>query len=238
MFLYLHHQRLDQSQQNQLLSWKDNFDIEFDQWNLCHYVSSDLGILALEQPEKFAQLALDTKKITTSQGEINFLYSYKNVKDSGWPEISSLQEYNNLPESIKNEVETQHHIIHNKNQNEIVNYVKLPQALAEVLPQDHQNFLKRYQATYDNSMQEIQQMTADGILINNPPIKKQTLAEKKHIIKNYNYLLEVYNQWILVNPEIGSPLDSLVLEQFAQVEQDRWNPAKTKTALSVQQKND
>jgi hypothetical protein len=81
-------------------------------------------------------------------------------------------------------------------------------------------------------------MTEDGILVNNPPIKKQTLPEKKHIIKNYNHLLEVYNQWILANPEIGSPLDSLVLEQFAQVEQDRWNPAKTKTALSVQQKND
>ena len=226
-------------QQNQLLSWKDNFDIEFDQWNLCHYVSSDLGILALDQPEKFAQMALDTKKITTSQGEINFLNSYKNVRDSSWPEISSLQEYNNLPESIKNEVEKQHHIIHNKkNENEIVNYVKLPQALAEVLPQDHQNFLKIYQATYDNSMQKIQQMTADGILIGHPPIKKQTLAEKKHIIKNYNYLLEVYNQWILANPEIGSPLDSSVLENFAKVEQDRWNPSKTKTALSVQQKND
>jgi|688.fasta_scaffold173450_2 hypothetical protein len=226
------------AQQNQLLSWKDNFDIEFDQWNLCHYVSSDLGILALEQPEKFAKLALDTKEITISQGDWDFLNSYKNVRHSGWPEISSLQEYNNLPESIKNEVETKYHIKHNKNQNEIVSYIKLPQPLAELLPQDHQNFLKRYQATYNNSMQKIQQMTEDGILVNNPPIKKQTLAEKKHIIKNYNHLLEVYNQWILANPEIGSPLDSLVLEQFAQVEQDRWNPAKTKTALSVQQKND
>lgn len=224
------------AQQTQLLSWKDNFDIGFDQWNMYHYASSDLGTLALNQPEQFAQLAHDTKKISVSQGEWEFLTSYNNVRDPSWPSISSLEEYTNLPEHIRNEVEKQHRVMLDTNKNEIVNHVQLSQSLSELLPDDHKNFLQQHQDSYNNTMDKIGQMINNGIMINHPPIKKQTLAEKKHIVKNYDHLLAVYNQWITANPDMGSPLDSAVLNEFAQAEQDRWDPAKTKTALSVPQK--
>jgi hypothetical protein len=67
-------------------------------------------------------------------------------------------------------------------------------------------------------------MVESGILVSPPPIKKQTLAEKKHIIKNYNHLLKVYNKCILANPEMGLPLDSSTLDHFAQLERNHWNP--------------
>ena len=54
---------------------------------------------------------------------------------------------------------------------------------------------------------------------------------KKHIIKNYNYLLTVYNQWITLNPDIGLPLEESTLDQVAQAERDRWNPVRSDVAL-------
>jgi hypothetical protein len=74
-------------------------------------------------------------------------------------------------------------------------------------------------------------MVETGIIISPPPVKKQTLAEKKHIIKNYNYLLTVYNQWIVLNSDIGLPLEESTLDQFAQAERDRWNPVRSDVAL-------
>ena len=74
-------------------------------------------------------------------------------------------------------------------------------------------------------------MVETGVIISPPPVKKQTLAEKKHIIKNYNYLLTVYNQWITLNPDIGRPLKESTLDQVAQAERDRWNPVRSDVAL-------
>jgi hypothetical protein len=85
---------------------------------------------------------------------------------------------------------------------------------------------------------KINQMIQSGVLVSAPPIKKQTLAEKKHIIKNYSYLLEIYNQWIESNPELGNPITESTLDKFAQIELDRWNPASSTTQLSVDSDTD
>jgi hypothetical protein len=74
-------------------------------------------------------------------------------------------------------------------------------------------------------------MIATGVIIYPPPDKKKTLAEKKHIIKNYSHLLEVYNKWMVLNPDIGLPLEELTLDQFAQAERDHWNPVSSSVAL-------
>jgi hypothetical protein len=173
------------AQQQQLLTWKDNFDIEFDTWNCYHYAASDIGTLALDQPEKFAQLT--------------------NSSISG------------LIESSAAETEKQYEIS-KFNQN-------VGQSLLNLLPAPHLEFLNQNKITYDNSVDKIRNMVKTGILVSPPPIKKQTLAEKKHIINNYNHLLEIYNQWIVLNPDMGLPLSTATLDQFAQAERDRWNPS-------------
>jgi hypothetical protein len=211
------------SQQTKLLSWKDNFDIDFDTWNQCHYVPSDLGTLALDQPEKFVQLSDHTKIEKINTDDRLFLAEYQNIADPSWPAISTVEEYKNLPEQIRNEVEQKHNLV-------------LPtatdlQSLSELLPVAHQDFLKQHQPKYQNALIDISKMVATGVLLSPPPIKKQTLAEKKHIIKNYSHLLEVYNKWIRSNPDIGLPLEESTLDQFAQAERDRWLPVSSGVTL-------
>jgi hypothetical protein len=181
------------SQQQSLLTWKDNFDIDFGTWNRYHYVASDLGTLALDQPEKFAQLT-------------NSLIS-------------------GLIESTPSANTAKQHEISNFNQS-------ASSSLLNLLPATHLEFLNQNKVTYSNSVNKIANMVKTGLLVSPPPIKKQTLAEKKHIIKNYNHLLEVYNQWIVLNPDMGLPLEESTLDQFAQAERDQWNPASSSVVLS------
>jgi hypothetical protein len=187
------------SQQQQLLSWKTNFDIEFNTWNRYHYAVSDLGTLALDQPEIFSQLTNNS--------------------------VSNL-----IESTVLQPTEKQFEIL---NTNQVTG-----SSLLELLPATHLEFINQNKTTYNNSVDKIENMVRTGILVTPPPIKKQTLSEKKHIIKNYSYLLEVYNKWILLNPDMGLPLEESTLDKFAQAERDRWNPASSGVVLSVEQTSD
>jgi hypothetical protein len=217
------------------LTWSDKFDQDFDTWNQCHYLDSDLGTLALDRPEIFRELTSATV-LAKSEAEIRFLIEYETVADPSWPKIESVEQYQSLPDSIKTEVEQMHALsvppvssrqlsVHKKD-------------ITDLLPVAHQQFLTEHKHTYQTAMVKINNLVDSGVLVSPPPIKKQTLAEKKHMIRNYDHLLAVYNQWILSNPEVGLPLDSSTLDQFADLERARWTPGRSKTALTVEQKPD
>jgi pentatricopeptide repeat protein len=70
--------------------------MDFDQWNLCRYLGSDLGTLALDQPEKFKLLADYATSTKISHSEIEFVKAYHQVSDPSWPKISTIKEYKNL----------------------------------------------------------------------------------------------------------------------------------------------
>jgi hypothetical protein len=212
------------SQQQKQLTWQDKFDMSFDTWNRCHHVSSDLGTLALDSPEVFAQLS--DKSAITSSTELNFLLDYQRVAGAGWPTVKSAADYRALPTEIQTEVEQVHQLT-------------LPASFTSpntcsvpnLLPENYQEFLNQHNQNYQSAMVKIDSLVDSGVLVSSPPIKKQTLAEKKHIIRNYNHLLEVYNQWISLNPDIGVPLESTTLDQFAQAERTRWNPVSSVVEL-------
>jgi hypothetical protein len=68
-------------------------------------------------------------------------------------------------------------------------------------------------------------MVKQQLMISPPPMKKQTLAEKKYIIKNFEQCLSVYNHWIDMNPSIGNPVDANAMSAMADLEQQRWKPS-------------
>lgn len=177
----------------QKITWKDNFGISFDNWNMYRYLCSDLGTLALTQPEKFSQLTYKSNEIDYSS-EVKSNYDL--VKKSS------------------------------------------SQALIQLLPEKHQNFISQHSALCNASMNDIGTMIEHGIVVSPPPIKKQTLAEKKHMIQNFHSLLNVYNQWIEQNPELGNPLDHTTLDKFADIESNQWDPAKSSIAISVESEPD
>lgn len=157
------------SAQKEKITWKKNFGISFDDWNRCHYLSSDIGSLALDHKEKFNLLLSAPKS-----------------------ESRSLQVSN--------------------------------RDLLELLPSEHKQFLRSNLKAFVDVKQSITRMTELGILINTLPIKKQTLREKMHIVKNLDQCIDAYNLFVDKNPSIGDPVTKQDLAESALEEKSRWLP--------------
>jgi hypothetical protein len=82
--------------------------------------------------------------------------------------------------------------------------------------------LEPYKPGYALAQKTINQMIELGIMINGPPIKKQTLTEKRKIIKNFDALVEVYNKWASCNTDIASPMTDQTFEDCTQTEDQFW----------------
>jgi hypothetical protein len=156
--------------QDKKISWKDTYDIEFSEWNRCHYYASNIGSLALENKQVFDDIKL-----------------LSNNDKSG----------NSLATANR----------------QIINQ----------LPQDQQIFIKQHAANYSNAQKSIERMRELGILVSTVPIKKQTLIEKKYMIKNFDQLLDFYNIWVSKNPNIADPIPKESLPELIEQEKKIWN---------------
>ena len=159
--------------QKKLNSWQDTFGQEFNDWNRCHFMMADIGILALEGRQDEKLLLSGPDESTTALSLISNTQS-KNI------------------------------IAH--------------------LPEAHQEFLKNNAMQYIQARDSIEKMRALGILTTTVPMKKQTLAEKRHIIKNFNQCVEVYNIWAEANSDIAKPVELDQLQQKAVDERNFWKP--------------
>jgi hypothetical protein len=95
--------------------------------------------------------------------------------------------------------------------------------LINYLPDDRKDFLKYYANDYIKVNQSITRMNELGILVGGIPIKKQTLAEKKFIIKNFDHCVDIYNEWALHNCNIAKPIDSEKIALAYENENTIWN---------------
>lgn len=163
--------------QSQRITWKQNFDIEFEHWNRCQYYSSDLG--ALVHTKNNIVLLGDTSDAT--QVDHNA--------------VTLLQ--NNLPVT-------------------------------------HQQFLKQHSKQFHDVNQSIDTMQQLGILPTKVPIKKQTLKEKLHMIRNLDQCVDVFNAWTERNPSIDKPVTVDSLRDQAQMEySQQWDSAGLLAATST-----
>lgn len=212
--------------QTQLISWQQQYGIDFNTWNLCHYLKGDIGSIALDHSSEFLKIPYSSStqinSVSDSESETQFLIHYRTIADKSWPTICSIDDYKNLPQHIRDEAEQQFGLQIQKNSSTTI--TTLEQTFENFLPNEHKDFLNQYEQSYSNTNRAISAMVKQKIMINPPPIKKQTLAEKKYIVKNFEQCLSVYNQWIEMNPTVGNPVESEVMESFAEAERKCWKP--------------
>jgi hypothetical protein len=148
------------------------------------------------------------------------------VSDPTWPQIQTLEDYKNLPQHIRQEVEEVFKFsvpsTNTANTDSMITVLK--QSIENVLPSEHKDFLNHHAKSYSSTNCAISDMVEKKIMISPPPIKKQTLAEKKYIVKNFEQCLEVYNQWIEMNPTVGNPVEMDLMDSFAATERNNWKP--------------
>jgi hypothetical protein len=217
--------------QQKQVTWNDVYGIDFSTWNRCHFFTSNIETLAIDSNNQ--QLAL-THTIQEQDNKLNFLQEYFNsavckdyqkVSGSSWPRINSIAEFENLPSEIKNECVNIHGLKHYKE------YQSLKTSVA-CLPTAQIDFLENHFKKYSSASQSIDKMMDLGILPTPIPIKKQTLAAKKFMIKNFDQCVEIYNDWIASNPEIGSPINESKITQQITKEKEQWAATTGQDLLS------
>jgi hypothetical protein len=174
------------------ITWQDVFNIDFANWNRCHFFTSNMETLALEnKTEPVAQLTFDKKH---DEKDLEFLDRYYDyTKDSHHDRNLALTECSNL------------------------------KTMVSYLPQEQISFLKENFSKYADAADAVRKMHYLGILPTTIPIKKQTLAAKRFMVKNFDQCLDVYNQWIARNPSFGKPINAEDLEENMAKEQNFWS---------------
>lgn len=120
-------------------------------------------------------------------------------------------------------------------QQELLKTVLQQDGIVQWQSQQRQQQLTQYKHSYDQAQQTIDRMIELGIIINGPPIKKQTLLEKRKIIKNFSQLTDVYNDWCQRHSDIAKPVNSSGLDLLCDQEQGYWNSFTDSTVPQLQQ---
>lgn len=85
-----------------------------------------------------------------------------------------------------------------------------------------QTFLLEKQQSYKTVHQAITELVQDKVLVTGVPIKLQTLAEKKLLIKNFDHCVSVYNNWAACNNQ-NQYLDTHAFNDSIQRELTAWH---------------
>jgi hypothetical protein len=187
------------SAQSNRVTWDQNFGISFNDWNKMHYARSDLNYLPLDKPS-------DLKKAILEQTDI--VKHYQHHAPSHWPAVHSLNDVANLPLNLQQQWSQEMIKIH---------------GLVFALDHHTQQTINQFKPGYDQAQQTINQMINLGIMISGPPIKKQTLFDKQKTIRNFDQLIEIYNNWVLAHPDIASPVTDQDLVNKTHTESEFWN---------------
>lgn len=197
--------------QSTRVTWEKNFGLSFNDWNRLHYARSDLSSLSLESQHNFSNLVLGTSEAVAE---------YQQHAPEDWPSIHSSDDLDNLPATIKNQW---------------VQEIISRQGIIPFLASETQKHLTQHVSGYTEAQKTINQMIDLGIIINGPPIKKQTLAEKRKIIKNYQELIATYNTWANNNLDIAEPVSDEDNINNDLRETEFWNSfSKTNVVLPAQ----
>lgn len=238
------------------MTWQDVYQQEFHDWNRCHYYASDIGsvarlqrdqLWALEQATVQSHPAADGQSLAAqaNQSWQQFLAAYSAVADPSWPSIHSVQDWYQLPASIRQECLELHDIGYHLesvliNQNVLDGLYSVPaqrvckdmladtalHRLKNSIANVHQDFLAAHHARYQQAAESIDRMVDLGILPNSVPIKKQTLQDKQSMIRNWDQCVDTYNAWISQHPDLGSPMTDQALRDLAQAEGQVWGGSK------------
>jgi len=180
------------------ITWDQNFGHSFNDWNQMHYIRSNPSALSCLPAQAVEKLLLTLDPVE----------DYQQHSQPDMPPVYSAADLAALPE----------HVVNTWTRDVISRTGIVP-----FLDLQKQQKLAPYESGYAMAKATIDQMISLGIMVSGPPIKKQTLDDKHQIIKNFDQLITVYNQWIDHNPGIGEPIDSDKIQSQISTESDFWN---------------
>lgn len=200
-------------QNNIRITWQQKFGLSLNNWNRCHHIPSDIGGFLQSKDELYQLLGQNTDRVTSDT-----VRRYQHNALPQWPAVHTTDDFESLPVEIKSKFLEDSKI--------------MPVDLA---PRPVQEFMAHHTPAYRLAESAIHRMQELDILMSPPPIKKQTLQEKMSMVKNIDRCLEIYNQWIMHNPDLGSPFCRSDLDDLAMKECSFWSSVTEQDAAKLDQ---
>lgn len=198
------------SNQPRQITWQEKFDVEFNDWNRLHHVTSDLSRLSLDSMRSLRDAAAVSP-------QIDRLSIYQKHALPDWPAAHTESDLDHLPSDLQRRFLE---IVSHENSASIGN--KISDAVVKTLDQSDRAFMLKKGKAYNDACAAITQMQHLDIIVSPPPIKKQMLQEKMHMIKNFDQCLETYNEWATKHPDVSAPLSGNVMKKQIAQEQEFW----------------
>jgi hypothetical protein len=85
-----------------------------------------------------------------------------------------------------------------------------------------QAVVQQLKPQFDQINGAIKKMIDLDIIFTGPPIKKQQFSEKRSVIKNFDILIKLYNEWAANNPDIASLINDQDISDHITKESDFW----------------
>lgn len=179
-------------------SWADMFGIDFKTWNTCHRALPNLLLRDPSSVDSTLRLAVNQNSIDEHQ--------WQQLRGPDWPQTWKDYENCDVPAEIRTEIET------------MFKFQSVPVTRTEL------DFFRNCLPAYKRTVQDLEQLQQIGFLVTGIPLKLQSLAEKKHIIRNFDQCIEWYNAW-QQRTGLGQPYTMHDIEAQAQDEETRLNSA-------------
>ena len=200
--------------QPQRITWQEKFNIEFADWNRLHHVSSDLGRLSSDH----LRLLRDAQ--TTQKADPLKFYQQHALPE--WPAAHTERDLDHLPCDVRDRFR------------ELVDQTHcdagvLSSAVMQTLDHSARTFILDNRKAYSEACSAIEQMQRLDIIVSPPPIKKQTLDEKMHMIRNADQCLETFNEWASNHTDISQPISRYDVDQQIKHEHAFWRSLKPRS---------
>ena len=222
-------------------TWLDEFGQTFEEFNKHQYHATNI-VQMLEQhivaepPDSSHNQRMYNEGVALDHAIAAFVNKYNSVKDDSWPDVTTPKDWENLPDSIKDECIQDFEldfyldtitICKNRLNKSLQQYKVIvdsteSEKIKKLCWKANESFLNSTKDSYSLALDQISKYVDAGLIPNGIPIKKHTLADKLHLVENLTECTDTYNQWIKTRPHLGTPIDSETLANRLNQENEYW----------------
>ena len=232
--------------QNNAKTWQDKFGQTFEEFNQHQYHATNINKIlnqhiVTEPPDTAHNYRMYKASIAVDCAVADFVNKYNSVKDPSWPDVASPEDWEEVPDIIKNECIQDFEInfyldnitICKNRLNKSLQQYKIivdsteSEKIRKLCWNASKTFLDSTADKYNSTITQISEYVDNGVMSSLVPIKKHTLEDKLQLVENLSECIDTYNMWIEQNPNLGSPIDKNKIASRLDQEQSYWQTGLT-----------
>jgi len=176
-------------------TWQDMFGQSFSDWNACHRMLPNLLLHDRSAVDGIKTIPVNVNEISKE--------TYNLLRGQDWPRTWRDPSTAVMPH-IQQEIHTRFNV------------------RSVTVTDSEYNFLSNNLSVYQDTAEQIENLTKLGFLVTGVPVKLQTLHEKKQVVRNFDQTVEWYNAWVEKTGQ-GKPYTDTQITQGIQTENAHWD---------------